>query len=61
MYSKVTPYKMSKASQDDNYCTAIDDDDLDKTVQFGDPVTQPFLLRSVRVLKFYTNVLRLFT
>ena len=25
----------SKASQDDNYCTAIDDDDLDDTVQFG--------------------------
>ena len=49
MYSKVTPYKMSKASQDDNYCTAIDDDDLDNTVQFGNPVTQPFLSRSVRV------------
>ena len=40
----------SKASQDDNYCTAIDDDDLDNTVQFGNPVTQPFLSRSVRVL-----------
>ena len=40
----------SKASQDDNYCTAIDDDDdLDDTVQFGNPVTQPFLSRSVRV------------
>ena len=33
----------SKASQDDNYHTAIDDDDLDNTVQFGNPVTQPFL------------------
>ena len=30
----------SKASQDDNYHTAIDDDDLDDTVQFGKPVTQ---------------------
>ena len=39
----------SKASQDDNYCTAIDDDDLDDTVQFGNPVTQPFLSRNVRV------------
>ena len=39
----------SKASQDDSYCTAIDDDDLDNTVQFGNPVTQPFLSRSIRV------------
>ena len=39
----------SKASQDDNYCTAINDDDLDDTVHFGNPVTQPFLSRSVRV------------
>ena len=39
----------SRASQDDNYHTAIDDDDLDNTVQFGNPVTQPFLSRSVRV------------
>ena len=28
---------------------AIDDDDLDDTIQFGNPVTQPFLSRSVRV------------
>ena len=41
--------QMSKASQDDNYHTAIDDDDLDDTIQFGNPVTQPFLSRSVRV------------
>ena len=40
---------MSKASQDDNYDTAIDDDDLDDTIQFGNSVTQPFLSRSVRV------------
>ena len=40
----------SKTSQDDNYHTAIDDDDLD-TVWFGNPVTQPFLSRSVRVPK----------
>ena len=39
----------SKASQDDNYQTANDDEDLDDTVQFGNPVTQPFLSRSVRV------------
>ena len=39
----------SRASRDDNYCTAIDYDDLDDTVQFGNPVTQPFLSRSVRV------------
>ena len=39
----------SRASQDNNYHTAIDDDDLDDTVQFGNPVTQPFLSRSVRI------------
>ena len=39
----------SKASQDDNYCTAIGDDNLDDTLQFGNPVTQPFLSRSIRV------------
>ena len=39
----------SKASQDDNYRTAIDDDDLDDIIQFGYPVTQTFLSRSVRV------------
>ena len=39
-----------KASQDDNYHTAINDDvNLDDTIQFGNPVTQPFLSRSVRV------------
>ena len=37
----------SKASQDGNYCTAIDDGDLDDTVLFGNPVTLPFLSRSV--------------
>ena len=41
--------QMSKASQDDNYRTIIDDNDLDDTIQFGNPVTQPFLSRSVRV------------
>ena len=41
--------QMSRVSQDDNYCTVIDDDDLDDTVQFGNPVSQPFLSRSVRV------------
>ena len=41
--------QMSKASQDDTYHTAIDDDDLDDTIQFGNPVTQPLLSRSVRI------------
>ena len=39
----------SRASQDDNYQTAIDDDEQDDTIQFGNLVTQPFLSRSVRV------------
>ena len=38
-----------RASQDDNYQTAIDDDKQDDTIQFGNLVTQPFLSRSVRV------------
>ena len=38
-----------KASQEDNYRTAIDDDDQDDTIQFSNPVTQPFMSRSVRV------------
>ena len=41
--------QMSRASQDDNYRTAINDDDPDDTVQFCNPVTQPFLSRSIRV------------
>ena len=40
---------MFKASQDDNYCTTIDDDDLDDTIQFGNPVAQPFLSRNIRI------------
>ena len=39
----------SKASQEDNYRTAIDDDEQDNTIQFGNPVTQLFLSRSIRV------------
>ena len=39
----------SKALQEDNYCTAINDDEQDDTIQFGNPVTQPFLSRSIRV------------
>ena len=37
--------------QDDQTSKAFqnDDDNLDDTVQFGNPVTQPFLSRSVRV------------
>ena len=32
----------SKASQEDNYHTAINDDEQDDTIQFGNPITQPF-------------------
>ena len=39
----------SRASQDDNYQTAIDDDEQDDIIQFGNLVAQPFLSRSVRV------------
>ena len=39
----------SRATQDNNYETAIDDDEQDNTIQFGNPVTQPFLSRSIRV------------
>ena len=49
LMTKILPCKTSKASQDENYHTAIGDNDLDDTVQFGNPVTQPFLSRSVRV------------
>ena len=42
--------QMYKASQDDNYHTTIDDDDdLDDVIQFGNPVTQTFLSRSIRI------------
>ena len=41
--------QISKASQEDNYHIAIDDDEQDDTIQFGNPVTQPFLSRSIRV------------
>ena len=39
----------SKASQEDNYHTAIDDDEQDNTIQFGNPITKPFMSRSIRV------------
>ena len=39
----------SRALQDDNYQTAINNDEQDDTIQLGNPVTQPFLSRSVRV------------
>ena len=39
----------SEVSQEDNYHTAINDDEQDDTIQFGNPVTQPFLSRSIRV------------
>ena len=39
----------SRALQEDNYQTAIDDEEQDATIQFSNPVTQPFLSRSIRV------------
>ena len=39
----------SNASQEDNYHTAISDDEQDNTIQFNNPVTQLFLSRSIRV------------
>ena len=39
----------SKASQENNYHTAINNDEQNDTIQFGNPITQPFLSRSVRV------------
>ena len=39
----------SRASQDDNYQIAKDDDEQDDTIQFGNLVTQPFLSGSVRI------------
>ena len=35
--------------QEDNYHTAINNDEQDDTIQFGNPITQPFLSRSIRV------------
>ena len=35
--------------QEDNYHTAIDDDEQNDTIQFCNTVTQPFLSRSIRV------------
>ena len=39
----------SRALQEDNYHTAIDDDEQDDTIQFGNPITKPFLSRSIGV------------
>ena len=48
---KVQEDQMSRTSQDAAYQTAIDDDyDSDDTIQFTNPVRQPFLSRSIRVL-----------
>ena len=48
-YPDVPEDQTSRASQDDNYQTAINNDEQDDTIQFGNLVTQPFLSRSVRV------------
>ena len=47
--SEILEDQISRTSQDDNYQTAIDEDEQDDTIQFSNPVTQPFLSRSVRV------------
>ena len=39
----------SKALQEDNFHTAINNDEQDDTIQFGNPVMQPFLSRSIQV------------
>ena len=39
----------SRALQDDNYQTAINGDEQDDTIQFGNPINQGFLSRSIRV------------
>ena len=39
----------SRVSQDNNYQTAVKDNEQDDTIQFGNPVTQLFLSRSIRV------------
>ena len=46
---EIPEHQTSRASQDDNYQTAIDEDEQDNTIQFSNLVTQPFLSRSVRV------------
>ena len=38
-----------RALQDNNYQTAIEDYEQDDTIQFDNPVTQPFLSKSIRV------------
>ena len=47
--SEILEDQISRASQDDNYQTALDEDEQDDTIQFGNLVTQPFLSKSVRV------------
>ena len=47
--SEILEDQISRTSQDNNYQTAIDEDEQDDTIQFGNPVTQPFLSRSIRV------------
>ena len=47
--SEILEDQISRTSQDDNYQTAIDEDEQDDMIQFGNLVTQPFLSRSGRV------------
>ena len=47
--SEIPEDQISRASQDDNYQTAIDKNEQDDAIHFGNLVTQPFLSRSVRV------------
>ena len=41
--------QISRTSQDDNYQTAIVENEQDDTIQFSNLVTQPFLSRSIRI------------
>ena len=47
--SEILEDQISRTSPDDNYQTAIDKEEQDDTIQFGNLVTQPFLSRSVRL------------
>ena len=48
-YPNIPDDQTSRASQEDNYQITINRDEQDDTIQFGNPVTQPFLSRSIRV------------
>ena len=47
--SEILEEQISRTSQDDNYQTTIDEDEQDDVIQFSNPITQPFLSRTIRV------------